>query len=243
MYRPLHCRCITEAQNILAEITGVLESHLYLDAVCLSLEVDRLMKCLRTVVQITDVSDDPLRLMVFQLLRLRTAQILEIDRQGRIQVCCLMETALDLCCRETGLLKDLRVRKEIDAGSGRLRASKFREKPLLQFDGRDSSFIVVMMYISIPADLDIQISRKRIDNRGTDTVETAAGLVCGIVELAACMQGRKDKSSADIPFSCISTGIPRPLSVTVAEPSFSSVTWISLQYPARCSSTALSTIS
>lgn len=108
---------ITEAQNILAEITGVLESHLYLDAVCLSLKVDRLMKCLRTVVQITDVSDDPLRLMVFQFLRLRTAQILEIDRQGRIQVCCLMETALDLCCRETGLLKDLRVRKEIDAGS------------------------------------------------------------------------------------------------------------------------------
>ena len=185
---------ITEAQDILTEITGVLESHLHLDAVCLSLEVDRLMKCLRTVVQITDVSDDPLRLMVFQFLRLRTAQILEIDRQGRIQVCCLMETALDLCCRETGLLKDLRVRKEIDAGSGRLRASKFREKPLLQFDGRDSPLIMVMMYISIPADLDIQISRKRIDNRGTDTVETAAGLVCGIVELAACMQGRKDKT-------------------------------------------------
>ena len=121
---------ITEAQDILTEITGVLESHLHLDAVCLSLEVDRLMKCLRTVVQITDVSNNPLRLMVFQFLRLRAAQILEIDRQFRIQVCCLMETALDLCCRETGLLKDLRVRKEIDAGSGRLRASKFREIPL-----------------------------------------------------------------------------------------------------------------
>ena len=64
---------VAEAQNILAEIIGILESHFYLDAVCLSLEVDRLMKCLRTVVQITDVSDDPLRLMVFQFLRLRTA--------------------------------------------------------------------------------------------------------------------------------------------------------------------------
>ena len=41
----------------------------------------------------------------------------------------------------------------------------------------------------------------------------------------------------------MSTGIPRPLSSTVAEPSFSSVTIISEQYPAKCSSTELSTIS
>ena len=31
-------------------------------------------------------------------------------------------------------------------------------------------------------------------NMTTEDVETAAGLVCGIVELAACMQGRKDKT-------------------------------------------------
>ena len=44
-------------------------------------------------------------------------------------------------------------------------------------------------------------------------------------------------------FFWMSTGIPRPLSFTVQDPSASSVTQIWLQYPARCSSTALSTIS
>ena len=49
--------------------------------------------------------------------------------------------------------------------------------------------------------------------------------------------------SADMPILCISTGIPRPLSRTVQEPSFSSVIQIESQNPARCSSTELSMIS
>ena len=49
--------------------------------------------------------------------------------------------------------------------------------------------------------------------------------------------------SALTPFWCIPTGMPRPLSEMVAEPSASSVTRISLHSPARCSSTELSTIS
>src|SRR3569832_1792080 len=48
-------------------------------------------------------------------------------------------------------------------------------------------------------------------------------------------------SAADRPSSgCISTGMPRPLSDTVTEPSPCTVTWMSVQYPARASSTALS---
>ena len=51
-------------------------------------------------------------------------------------------------------------------------------------------------------------------------------------------------SSAETPvFFCFSTGIPRPLSLTVAEPSLLRVTQTVLQTPAKLSSTELSTIS
>ena len=49
--------------------------------------------------------------------------------------------------------------------------------------------------------------------------------------------------AADTPFACMPTGTPRPLSSTVQEPSASNVTYMVSQAPARCSSTALSTIS
>ena len=41
--------------------------------------------------------------------------------------------------------------------------------------------------------------------------------------------------AAETPFWCIPTGIPRPSSSTVQEPSCSNVTWIVLQKPARSS--------
>ena len=44
-------------------------------------------------------------------------------------------------------------------------------------------------------------------------------------------------------FGCMSTGMPRPLSITRTPPSASSVTSIVSQYPASASSTALSTTS
>ena len=50
---------------------------------------------------------------------------------------------------------------------------------------------MIVMYAAVPADFDIQVCRKGIDNRGTHTVETAAGLVYRIVEFASCVQSRE----------------------------------------------------
>ena len=185
---------VTETKNILTEITGILKSHFYLDTIRLAFQINRLMQCLRIVVQIADISDDPLRFMVFQFLRLCCTQILKINRQFRIKVCSFMKTAFDLCRRKTGFFKNFRIRKKINAGSCRFRSSQFRKKPLLQLNSRDSSLIMIMMYISISADTDIQIRRKCIDNRRTHTMKSSTGLVCGIVKLTACMQRRKHQS-------------------------------------------------
>ena len=51
-------------------------------------------------------------------------------------------------------------------------------------------------------------------------------------------------SAAETPSSgWMSTGMPRPLSVTVTDSPGCTITWISSQYPARASSMALSTSS
>ena len=50
-------------------------------------------------------------------------------------------------------------------------------------------------------------------------------------------------SAAEMPSSCISTGMPRPSSVTVTVPSPFRVTAIAEQWPASASSIALSTTS
>ena len=50
-------------------------------------------------------------------------------------------------------------------------------------------------------------------------------------------------SAALTPLECMPTGMPRPLSSTVTESSARMTTVIVSQWPARCSSTALSTAS
>ncbi len=65
-------------------------------------------------------------------------------------------------------------------------------------------------------------------------MQAAAGLVCIVIKFASRMEcGEDDPLRADTLL----------VSDIVAEPSFSSVTRISLHTPARCSSTELSTIS
>ena len=60
-------------------------------------------------------------------------------------------------------------------------------------------------------------------------MKSSAGLISVIIEFTACMQGGKDNPAAESPFMCIPTGMPRPLSRTVQEPSASRVTHTLLQ--------------
>ena len=75
---------ITEAQYILTEFIGKLECHLYLNAVCLPFQVNRIMQDFRAVVQIFDKSNNPIWLMIGNIFNLRTSFVLKMDRQFRI---------------------------------------------------------------------------------------------------------------------------------------------------------------
>ena len=117
------------------------------------------MERLCILVKVTDKAYDPLRLMILDILRSVPSSILKMDGKLRIQIGSLMKTALYICCSESCFLKNLRIRKEIDTGSGTSGLPSFGEKSCFQFNGRDSSLIVVMMYITITTDLNIQIRR------------------------------------------------------------------------------------
>ena len=105
-----------------------------------------------------------------------------------------MHTALDLVLLETRLLENLRVRQEIDLRSGLLRLTDLREQSVLKLHHRHTALIAVVMNVAVSADLDVHIGGQCIHDRGTHSVQSAAGLVCGIVKLAARMQRRVHNS-------------------------------------------------
>ena len=58
---------VTETDHILMKFIDILKCHFYPNPVCLSLKIDRLMQYLFLMVHIRNESDNPLRLMVFDL--------------------------------------------------------------------------------------------------------------------------------------------------------------------------------
>ncbi len=58
---------ITESKNILMEFIGILKSNLHADSLCLSFEINRIMKCFCVLIQITDKADDAVRLMILDI--------------------------------------------------------------------------------------------------------------------------------------------------------------------------------
>ena len=70
-----------------------------------------------------------------------------------------------------------------------LRFSDLRQQPILiEFLYGNTSFVAVVVNPAAEADLYVKIGGKRIDNRRTDTVQTAACLVRIVVEFTAGVQ-------------------------------------------------------
>ena len=111
-----------------------------------------------------------------------------------------MEPAFHLVLLEPGLLKDLRVREEVDLCSGLPRLSDHRKQAVLQLFHRNTPLVFIMMDKAVAADPDLKGFRERVDHGGTHTVETAAGLICVIVKLTACMQRSQHKPGRAHPF-------------------------------------------
>ena len=121
-------------------------------------------------VQVTKISHNSFRFMVLLNLSLIPSFIFKKNRQLRIQIGSLVKTAFYFCCRKSCFFKNLRVRQKIHTGSGLPCTSQLWQKAVLQFNGGNSSFITVMVYIAVPADLNIKICGQCINYRRAQDV-------------------------------------------------------------------------
>ena len=102
---------VAKAKDVLMEFVHILECHLDLNAVRLSLEADRITDRLLILIQLTDKAGDAIRLVKGDLLRRLAAQIGKVNRQKRIQVAVS-------CNRDFSSVAENRVFSKI-SGSGR----------------------------------------------------------------------------------------------------------------------------
>ena len=117
--------------------------------------------------------------------------------------------------------------------------------PLVELALRLAALVVLRPDVAVAADLQVQALGERVDDRDADAVQAAGDLVAAAVaELAAGVEdGQHDLGRRPFSFSMISTGMPRPLSATVQLLSGWRTTRTPSQWPARASSTELSTTS
>ena len=187
---------VAEAEDVLVEFIDILERRFHFDPVCRAFKIDRLVQRIFLLIQISDKSQNPIRLMVLDMLRLFQALIVKNDLQLRIQVRRLVQPALHFLRTELRFLKDRIVGEEVDRRPGLFRFPDRGQQTLFQFNHRNSPLIPVMMDVSFPADPDVHISGQRVHHRGTNAVKSAACLIGCIIELSACMECGKYKSGS-----------------------------------------------
>ena len=137
-------------------------------------------------------------------------------------------------------LEDLGVGEEGDGRAGALDLLALRELVL-----RLTALVVLLPAVALAADVEVEALGERVDDRDADSVQAAGDLVApALAELAAGVKVVSTTSAAGrFSSGCSSTGMPRPSSVTVTLLSGWIVISISSQWPARASSTELSTTS
>ena len=185
---------VTEAKYIFMEFICILESSFHRNAFALTLEINHIMQYFCLFVQITDKSDNSFFLMINDMFRLLAAQILINDRQLRIQICGLMQTAFYLILFESCFFKNLRIRKEINLCSGLFCLSDHRKQTIHQRLHCHAALIAVMVNRAVPANLYIQIGGQCVYYRRTHAVQTTTCLVYRIIKFSSRMQCRKNKS-------------------------------------------------
>ena len=182
---------ITEAQYIFMEFIHILECHFHGDAFALAGKENDIMDSLFRTVHVFYEANDAFRFMVGNLLRFFFSLIFKNDRKLRIQISSLMQTTLNLIFLETGLVKNGVIRQKVDSRTGLSCLAHHREQTVYQIHRGNTSLITVLINAAATLDSDGQLCGKSIYHRGTHTVQTTAGLVCGIIEFTAGMQSRE----------------------------------------------------
>ncbi len=184
---------VAEPQHILMELIDVLKSHLNGNPLALPAEIDDVMHRLLGLVHILHKARDAVRLMERHRLRRFPPPVLEYDRQIRIQISRLMQTALHILLLEPGLLENRIVRQEIDGSPGLLRLPQHRKQPVLKLHHRISPLIPVLIDKAAGLDRHGQPGGKRVHHRRPHPVQPPAGLIRRIVELSPRMKRGKDQ--------------------------------------------------
>ena len=109
---------------------------------------------------------------------------------------------------------------------------------------RLAALVLLLEDLAVAPDFEVEPLRQRIDDRDADAVQAARHFVAVVVELAAGVQHREhDFGGRPAARDADRSGMPRPLSTTVTEPSMWIVTLTWSQKPASASSIELSTTS
>ena len=185
---------VAEAEYIFLKCIDKLERHFNLDLVADALKINRIMNRRLRAVQLAHIRHDAVRLRISHFFSLARPLIFIKNRQLRVQIRRLMQAALEPIRFKTCFLKNLRIRQELDLRSGLSCLTNHRQKTIDQLNRRDAALIRIVMDLSILIYIDLQMRREGIDNRRTDTVQTAARLVRIVVKLAARVQGREHDS-------------------------------------------------
>ena len=97
--------------------------------------------------------------------------------------------------------------------------------------GGHAAFVFLLVDVAVAADFDLAPFGEEIDHGDADAVQAAGGLVGPLLELAAELEHRHHAFErgdvapiSRLSWSCFSTGMPRPSSSTVTEPSLLIVT-------------------
>ena len=87
--------------------------------------------------------------------------------------------------------------------------------------GRHAALVLLPVELAVAPHLDPAPLGERVDDRGADAVQAAGDLVAAAAELAAGVEDGHDHLQRRLVHAsaCLSTGMPRPLSVTVTTPS------------------------
>ena len=156
---------VAEAKYIFMELVDILEYRFHLDAFRLSFIVNRFMQRFFFTVQVPDKSRDSFRLMINNCFRRFLSPVFKTNRQLRIQIRSLMQSAFYFLRAETCFFKNLVVRKKIDFCPCLFRLSDFGQKTVFQLHRRHASFISVVMDIAVLADFYVHIRGERVHDR------------------------------------------------------------------------------
>ena len=172
-------------------------------------------------IEVLDELEDAALVMEFVVVA--GSLVAEDDLHAAVEEGQLLQAAVERVVDELGVGKDLRVGLE-----GGLGADLVGGADAADVAGRHAALVFLLIDVAVAADFDLAPFGEEVDDRDADAVQAAGGLVGPFAELAAELEDGHhafERGNTQVGDGA-STGMPRPSSSTVTEPSLLIVTEI-----------------